>query len=528
MRRVKRNTAGVPAPVRAALATAAWLLTGCMSGTVNSAGAQPAAFAEAMDPLPVTALGHMQTDWLPQSDTIYKAARRALNQGQYERAAELFNQARDEEPQYAADALYYEALAYSKLGGRNNYRKALHSLQWQLENYPDAATHAEAESLAIRVQADLARLGDPRAAEALQREAARMQAEMERDVQRELARAERDADRSQVELERAQREMERKQEQLSRQQEAELTREQRAEMQAQEAVSRELETKMFALQALMESDPETAIPILDQILRTRTAETAMLRQQAVFLAARLEDDRTTDLMLDILQNDPDPEVRMHAAHWLARSRDPRAASALMNAARSGDSELQEAAVFALGQMPGPESGRALREIAGRSDVDPGVRTMAIQGLAQQPSAENTQYLVDLFEKLPNDDSEAREAALFALSQSPTGIDPGFLYSVAADPSEDPQIREMALFAAARSGSITPNRLGQLYREAESREQKEQVMFALTQSEDPAAFDVLLEIARTETDPDLKQNAVFWVGRSDDPRAKKLMLEILEQ
>jgi type IV secretory pathway VirB3-like protein len=54
------------------------------------------------------------------------------------------------------------------------------------------------------------------------------------------------------------------------------------------------------------------------------------------------------------------------------------------------------------------------------------------------------------------------------------------------------------------------------------------MFALTRSEDPEAFDVLLEIARTETDPELKQNAVFWIGRSEDPRAKELMLEILEQ
>jgi hypothetical protein len=87
---------------------------------------------------------------------------------------------------------------------------------------------------------------------------------------------------------------------------------------------------------------------------------------------------------------------------------------------------------------------------------------------------------------------------------------------------------MALFAAARNGSLTPARLGQIYRDAETQDMKEQIMFALTQSEDPAAFDVLLEIARTETDPELKQNAVFWVGHSDDPRAKALMLEILEQ
>ena len=102
------------------------------------------------------------------------------------------------------------------------------------------------------------------------------------------------------------------------------------------------------------------------------------------------------------------------------------------------------------------------------------------------------------------------------------------YLLTRDQAVLPKIREMALFAAAQSGGITAAQFGQLYREADSKEEKEQVMFALTQSEDPAAFDVLLEIARTETDPDLKQNAVFWVGQSDDPRAKALLLEILEQ
>jgi len=170
----------------------------------------------------------------------------------------------------------------------------------------------------------------------------------------------------------------------------------------------------------------------------------------------------------------------------------------------------------------------LKEIASQLDVDPDVRAMAIHGLAMQPSAENAQYLEELFRTLPKEETDAREAALFALSQTPNAVNGDFLYSVASDPNEDPEIREMALFAAARNGSLSPARLGEIYSDAETQEMKEQVMFALTQSEDPAAFDVLLEIARTETDPELKQNAVFWVGHSDDARAKALLLEILEQ
>lgn len=481
------------------------LAAGLLLGLPAMADGQPVVFAVALP-------GTFDEVESPQAqeDTIYKSARRAMNQGDYELAVELYKQAMSQEPQYAADALYYQALAYQKMGGRSNYRSSLAALERQLEQYPDAATRAEAQALSIRVQGELARQGDARAAEALQREAARIQ-----EVERELERVQREVDRTQVEIERMS--------------EREIEVEHRRQQEARSAADREAEMKMFALQALMESDQETAIPILEDILTTRTPETAELRQQAVFLLARMDDDaRSTDLMLDIMQNDPDPEVQMHAAHWLARSSDPRAMAALTTAAQSGDPELQEAAVFALGQMPGPESSAALRDIASRPGADPDVRAMAIHGLARQPSPENTKYLMELFQTLPKDDAEARASALFALSQSSNGVDGDFLYSIAADPNEDPDIRGMALFAAAQNGSLTSAQLGQIYRDAADPEMKEQVMFAITQSDDPGAFDVLLEIARTETDPELKQNAVFWVGRSDDPRAKALMLEILEQ
>lgn len=481
------------------------LAAGLLLGLPAIADGQPVVFAVALP-------GTFDEVESPQAqeDTIYKSARRAMNQGDYELAVELYKQAMSQEPQYAADALYYQALAYQKMGGNSNYRAALGALERQFEQYPDAATRDEAEALSIRVQGELARQGDARAAEALQREAVRM-----REVQREVARTQVEVERQQVEIER-----------LS---EREVELQHRRQQEVQSAAEREAEMKMFALQALMESDPETAIPILENILTTRTPETAMLRQQAVFLLARMDDDaRSTDLMLDIMQNDPDPEVQMHAAHWLARSNDPRAMAALTTAAQSGDPELQEAAVFALGQMPAPQSSAALKEIASKPGVDPDVRAMAIHSLAMHPSAENNRYLEELFRTLPKEESDAREAALFALSRTPNGVSGDFLYSVASDPDEDPDIREMALFAAARNGSLTPARLSQIYGDAETQEMKEQIMFALTQSEDPAAFDVLLEIARTETDPDLKQNAVFWVGHSDDPRAKALMLEILEQ
>lgn len=454
-----------------------------------------------------------------EADTLYKAARKALNAGDYAKAVDLFRLAAERQPEYAADALYYRALALYKMGGRSNYAAALTSLESQLATYPDAATHEDAAELAIRVQAELAKLGDARAAEALQREAERMEREVqrmqERQVREHQAQVERQARQVEQEAERVQREAQHLQQEKVSEQE-------RAAMQ-------EAELKMFALQALLESDPATAWPILEKTLKDRREETAELRQQAVFLAARLEaDPRTNDLMLDVLRNDPDPEVRMGAAHWLARSDDPRAVQALQEALGSGSPELQEAALFALTSKKGAVASETLREVASRTDVDPEVRALALHGLARNPTPENARFLEQQLRTLPKEQTEMREAALFGLSQMPGVVSGDLLLGIAADPDEDPEVRQLALFAAARAGSVSPELLGQIYRDADSREMKEQALFALTQSEDPKAIDALIEVARTETDPELRQQAIFWVGRSGDPRARELMLEVLEQ
>ena len=474
----------------------------------DAAPAAPAPLAWAMGPegtaRPVGAVRLSAQE----ADTLYKAARKALNAGDYAKAVDLFRLAAEGNEEIAPDALYYQALAQYKMGGRTNYEAALSTLTFQLARWPDAPTHAEAEELTIRVQAELARMGDARSAEALQREAERMEREVQRVQERHAREVAREAERVRREAQHLQQET--------------LTEQERAAMQ-------EAELKMFALQALLESDPATAWPILEKTLKDRRAETAELRQQAVFLAARLDaEPKTTDLMLDVLRNDPDPEVRMGAAHWLARTDDPRAVAALREALGSGDPELQEAALFALTSKKGAVASETLRDVASRSDVDPEVRAMALHGLARNPSPENARFLEQQLRTIPKEQAEAREAALFGLSQMPGAVSGDLLIGIASDPAEDAEIREMALFAAARSGSASPEKLGQIYRTAESREMKEQALFALTQSEDPKAIDALIEIARTETDPELRQQAIFWVGRSGDPRARELMLEVLEQ
>jgi len=128
-------------------------------------------------------------------DTIYRAARRALNESQYRRAIELFEQSLDEEPKYSAEALYYQALSYYRMGGRSNYDRALAKLDAQMERYPDAASYGDAEELMVRIEGELARRGDAQAAERLAREAERLGWEADQEAEHAAQEAARDAGR---------------------------------------------------------------------------------------------------------------------------------------------------------------------------------------------------------------------------------------------------------------------------------------------------------------------------------------------
>jgi HEAT repeat protein len=58
--------------------------------------------------------------------------------------------------------------------------------------------------------------------------------------------------------------------------------------------------------------------------------------------------------------------------------------------------------------------------------------------------------------------------------------------------------------------------------------KEQLIFVYSQRKDAQAVDKLMDIARRDTDPDLRRKAVFWLGQSRDPRAAQLLIELINQ
>jgi len=61
-----------------------------------------------------------------------------------------------------------------------------------------------------------------------------------------------------------------------------------------------------------------------------------------------------------------------------------------------------------------------------------------------------------------------------------------------------------------------------------REVRKQAVFALSQRPQRDGVPALIQIARTNRDPEIRKSALFWLGQSRDPRALALFEEILSR
>ena len=71
-------------------------------------------------------------------------------------------------------------------------------------------------------------------------------------------------------------------------------------------------------------------------------------------------------------------------------------------------------------------------------------------------------------------------------------------------------------------------IAKLYDVADARSLREQILNALSQRKEPEAIDKLIEIARRDTDPQIRRTAISLLGRSNNERAKQFLKEFFDK
>lgn len=417
------------------------------------------------------------------ADSLYRAAREALGDGAYERAAQLFHDVALRYPKSALvpDAMYYEAFAQYRSGGNAAMRSARDLLSSLRQRYPDSGHLSDAATLSTRICGTLAQEGDASCAAAIAAQASSTAVAGT----------------------------------------ATLSGSSGCD------TGGDNDERIAALNALLQMDAARAEPILDRVLARRDACSAALRRKAVFLVAQKESAHAADVLLHVAQTDPDPRVREQAVFWLSQVHDDHATSILADLLRkSSDLELRKRALFALGQSSSPTAAGIIRQYASDATQPTSLRSTAIFWLGQgKDGADNVQFLKDLYGRLT--DQRLKERVLFSLSQGHAPGRAAWLVQIAQRPTESIAARKQALFLAGQAGASVAELSG-LYDAMPPGELREQLIFVLAQRRDPAALDKLIAIARNDKDPDSRKKALFWLGQSHDPRAIAAINEVIDR
>lgn len=405
------------------------------------------------------------------ADSIYRAAREALNRGEYRRAAELFREIGTKHPKsaYAADALYWEAFALYRIGTTAELRTALQVLNTQQTKFAQAATQADAATLATRINGTLAARGDAAAAAAVERAAATKTACDKEDIA----------------------------------------------------------VRVEALNALGQMDPESATPILGRVLARRDECSASLRRRAIFLLGRRADASAATLLTTAARTEPEPTVRSEAIQWLAKMPGDQPIATLEELLRTSNEEhVQRAAIRALMSHESPRARQAVRAILERKEAPEKLRAEVISSFdRERATAEDAAYLRSLYPKLES--NRLRERAISAISRVGGPENDQWILSLARNPNEPMEIRAAALSRASRS-AMPISDLATLYDQLTERSLREQLLSTFSRRKEPEATDKLLDIARNGTDPQLRRAAISMLTKKNDPRTTKLLLEIIDQ
>jgi HEAT repeat protein len=189
----------------------------------------------------------------------------------------------------------------------------------------------------------------------------------------------------------------------------------------------------------------------------------------------------------------------------------------------GESWLRERAIFWLGNADNDRARATLRALASSDTLDRNLRNGAIFSLGfLDRRGENGPFLRSLYPRLT--DTQLKDKLIQSVAQLDDAADQRWLLDRVLDANEPMDLRKQALFWRGQRDAAPLGDLIALYGRLDSRELREHYVFVLSQRHESAAVDRLIELAKSDSDREIRAKATFWLGQSRDPRATKFLEE----
>lgn len=272
--------------------------------------------------------------------------------------------------------------------------------------------------------------------------------------------------------------------------------------------------KLLALNSLMQQDQSRALPIIQQILTGDSSE--KLKDRAMFVLAQDSSPQAQQVLLQIAQGQKNPALQRKAIQMIAISGGKPSVGKLGGIYRQSNDEQVKKAIlqaYLITGSPDPLVDAASHE------SNPELTRSAVQNLGAMGAVPQ---LLDLYRKTSSD--ETKSAIINALiAAGPKGAE---ALSTIATSESNPELRARAIRNTGIAGGMAaaPS-LVAAYKKNSDPETKKAVIQALFLAGD--SHD-LVELARAENDPKLKQEIVQQLSLMQSKEATDYMIEILNK
>ncbi len=269
--------------------------------------------------------------------------------------------------------------------------------------------------------------------------------------------------------------------------------------------------KLVAINGLMQSDPDRALPILEGLLRSSNAS-PRVKDRAIFVLAQSPSPRGRQALADIARgaNNPDLQLRALSALGTMGGKEGVATLASIYAATS---DAQVKSQILKGFMMAGAHDQLLN--AAKNEKSPELRGEAIRQLSMAGGQEEVWQLYQGEHSV-----ELREQMLHSFMLSGQSA---HLNDVLRSEHE-PRLRRAAIRTLGMMGPGKTDQLVPLYSSEQDPETRKEILNALFISQNAKG---LIELARTESDTRKKQDIVQKLSMMHSKETTDYMLELLK-
>lgn len=269
--------------------------------------------------------------------------------------------------------------------------------------------------------------------------------------------------------------------------------------------------KMIAINSLMNTDPERALPLLEKVLRSNASD--RLKKKALFVLAQSNSAKAREIHSRLARDGSNPELQKEAIEHLGIFGGPENRALLSEIyAASSDVRVKKRILHSF--MVAGERERVLK--AAEGEQEPELRREAVQLLGVMGARED---LWRMYQR--ESDTRVKKRIIEALFVAGDTERMGQL----ARSEQSVELRAEAVEKLGLMGEETAPHLKALYAESKDEKVRKAVLNAFfLQGNDTA----LIEIARKETDLKMKKEAVEKLSIMGSKEAQEFMLELLNQ